>query len=134
MVRFLAEADVPELLRLEHQTWTEEQATRAEEMRQRISAHPTLSMGAFCPRTGTALASLFLGPISLSSNDGTAVEALMAWLWPQALKAGRRDIYLGSPVPGLAAWRRRQHPEGDVDDDYVRARRHGLPADPQLRY
>jgi hypothetical protein len=131
-------------------------------MLQRIDAQPTLSMGAFCPRTGAAQASLFLRPItkeqvarardweecartstipartdslfgiSLSSSNGAAVDALMAHLWPHLLKAGWRDIYLGSPIPGLRSWLGR-HPHGDVGE-YVQARRNGLPTDPQLRY
>jgi len=49
-----------------------------------------------------------------------------------ALKRGWRYIYLGSPVPGLRDWMAAR-PEGHVED-YVHARRRGLPLDPQLRY
>jgi hypothetical protein len=73
--------------------------------------------------------------ISLSSNDAQAVGEIFRFFYPRALKAGWRDIYLGSPIPGfrkalgqnsqLSVW---QH---------VHAKRkfHGdEPLDPQLRY
>ncbi|CAN7615560.1 metal-dependent hydrolase [Acidovorax sp. LjRoot129] len=70
--------------------------------------------------------------ISLSSISPDAVDAMFAFFWPQALKAGWRQIYLGSPVPGLARWRERE-PQGCVQS-YVRTLRRGVPQDPQLRY
>ncbi|MBA4866594.1 hypothetical protein H1V43_35885 [Streptomyces sp. PSKA54] len=70
--------------------------------------------------------------ISLSSIDGDAVTAIFEFFWPYALKAGWRDIYLGSPMPGLRAWKS-THPDAPVDT-YMREKRHNLPRDPQLRY
>ncbi|WP_158004249.1 metal-dependent hydrolase [Acidovorax sp. Root267] len=163
-VRPLQACDIPRLLVLEHKKWSDGQAADADAMAQRIAAHPQLCMGAFCPRTGEALASLFLKPISavqlqsartwadcakICSHDGgqtsrdlfgislssispQGVEAIFAFFWPRALKAGWRQIYLGSPVPGLARWRRGE-PDAPVES-YVYAMRRGGPQDPQLRY
>jgi hypothetical protein len=163
VVRFLVPTDVDTLIALEEETWTAEQSTSAAEMTRRIEAYPRLSVGAFCPRTGQALASLFMKPItreemrsantwldcarvdsavppktralfgiSLSSVDAAAVDGLLGFFWPHALKAGWRDIYLGSPVPGLRSWRQ-ANPQVSVEE-YVRERRNGRPRDPQLRY
>lgn len=163
-VRPLQAHDIPRLLVLEHRKWSDDQAASAQAMAQRIAAHPQLCMGAFCPRTGEALASLFLKPISaaqlqsartwadcaeVGSQDGAqpsrdlfgislssvspqGVEAIFAFFWPRALKAGWRQIYLGSPVPGLARWRRSET-HAPVES-YVYATRRGMPQDPQLRY
>lgn len=163
-VRLLQAHDISRLLVLEHKKWSDGQAASAEAMAQRIAAHPQLCMGAFCPRTGEALASLFLKPISevqlksagtwadcartmgvggslpcrdlfgisLSSIRPDAVKAMSSFFWPHALKAGWRQIYLGSPVPGLAAWRQAE-PHASVES-YVYGTRNGLPRDPQLRY
>lgn len=163
-VRLLQARDIPRLLVLEHQKWSDGQAADAQAMAQRIAAHPQLCMGAFCPRTGKALASLFLKPIfaeqlqgartwadcaqvsrqdrpkpcrdlfgiSLSSISPHGVEAIFAFFWPRALKAGWRHIYLGSPVPGLARWRQGE-PHAPVES-YIHAVRRGMPQDPQLRY
>jgi hypothetical protein len=168
VVRFLVPADVETLIALEERTWTAEQSTSGAEMARRIEAYPRLSVGAFSPSTGQALASLFMKPItleemraantwldcagvdctwvdgavpaktralfgiSLSSVDAAAVDGLLGFFWPHALKAGWRDIYLGSPVPGLRSWLQ-ANPEAPVDE-YVRDRRNGRPRDPQLRY
>ncbi|MFI8619169.1 metal-dependent hydrolase [Acidovorax sp. NPDC077693] len=70
--------------------------------------------------------------ISLSSADAKAVEKLFEFFWPRALKGGWRHIYLGSPAPGLASWRR-QRPHESVEN-YFFACRAGVPCDPQLRY
>jgi hypothetical protein len=73
--------------------------------------------------------------ISLSSNDAAAVQAIFAFFYPRALRAGWRDIYLGSPIPGFRKARSR-NPALTVWR-YVHARRHaasGEPLDPQLRY
>lgn len=160
-VSCLSPRDVPALLDLEREKWDGEQAASRTDLDARIGTHPELSMGAFCPCTGRALASLFLKPvaddfwqradtwrecadappsndghslfgISLSSREPAAVDALFEFFWPHALKSGWRYIYLGSPVPGLQDWLRR-HRKGRVED-YVKRRRAGLPADPQLRY
>jgi hypothetical protein len=70
--------------------------------------------------------------ISLSSSDADAADAVDRYLWPILLKGGWRDLYLGSPLPGLRAWRR-THPSAPVEE-YVYQRRNGVPRDPQLRY
>lgn len=70
--------------------------------------------------------------ISLSSVEPRAGQAIFDFFWPHALKSGWREMYLGSPVPGLRAWLAR-HP-GRTIDEYVHARSNGLPRDPQLRY
>lgn len=159
--RFLTLSDTAALLELEQAKWAADQAAPAAELQARIAAYPGLSMGSFCPRSGRLLASLFLKPvpddfaqrvdtweqavqlavparsrslfgISLSSRDPAGVDALLRFFWPRALRAGWRHIFLGSPVPGLAAWITR-HPNGQPID-YVLTRRQGLPLDAQLRY
>ena len=160
-VAWLTPRDVPALLDLEREKWDDEQAASGFDLEARIGVHPELSIGAFCPRTGRALASLFLKPafadfwrhastwkecidmpsaqdshslfgISLSSREPSAVDAILRFFWPQALRSGWRHIYLGSPVPGLRDWLR-HHRNGCVND-YVNHKRAGLPADSQLRY
>lgn len=163
-VRFLTTADVAELLVLEHQKWTAEQAAPREELVRRIRTHPRFCVGAFHARTGQALASLFVKPtsvaeiraartwaecatvapasgerpaqalfgISLTSIEPQALDALLEFFWPIAVESGAREVYLGSPVPGLRAWRRR-NPHAAVED-YVRARHKDRPVDPQLHY
>lgn len=159
--RFLTHGDLPALLDLEREKWNDVQAASAAQLGARIEAFPDLALGAFCPRSGRLLASLFMRPvaddfhrrvntwhdctilpvpresatlfgISLSSRDRAGVASLSAFLWPYALQRGWRHVYLGSPLPGLRTWLA-EHPGGSVDD-YVGARRGGLPLDPQLRY
>lgn len=161
LARLLTLRDLPALQDLEREKWDEVQAATQCDMQARIDAHPHLSIGAFCPRTGKLLASLFLKPtapdfwryaatwqdctsmpsphrttslfgISLSSRDPAGVDAILRFFWPRALKGGWRDIYLGSPIPGLRDWLQR-HPGGTAGE-YVARKRGGLPADPQLRY
>ncbi|MGA5895084.1 hypothetical protein [Streptomyces venetus] len=81
------------------------------------------------PHPGTSH-SLF--GISLSSIDGGAVTAVFEFFLPHVLALGYREVYLGSPLPGLSAWKR-AHP-GAPAEDYVYAQRDGFPLDPQLRY
>ena len=161
--RFLEPEDIPELLALERAKWNALQAASAVALAERIAAHPGLCVGAFCRETGAVLASLFMQPvapdfwrhstswqdcisqpapgttaslfgISLSSREPAAVDALMAFFWPYALKGGWREIFLGSPIPGLRDWLIR-HPGTDRRvADYVHMRRGRLPLDPQLRY
>jgi hypothetical protein len=160
-VRFLHLSDLPALLELEHDKWDDDQAASPADLSARIIANPGLSVGAFCPRAGRILASLFLRPvvagfwrhtaswrdctelpvpvrsaslfgISLSSRDAAAVDAILQFFWPHALKGGWRHIYLGSPVPGLRDWLAR-HP-GGCAEEYAALKRGGLPLDPQLRY
>ncbi|MDR7151694.1 putative metal-dependent hydrolase [Hydrogenophaga palleronii] len=61
-VRELQAADVQALMALEHACWTDEQAAQASDMLERMRRHPEHCLGAFCPRTGRALASLFMKP------------------------------------------------------------------------
>lgn len=72
--------------------------------------------------------------ISLSSISSEGVEAIFQFFWPRALKAGWRNIYLGSPVPGLARWCARQPSDKPEVEGYIHAKRGDLPLDPQLRY
>jgi hypothetical protein len=162
--RFLRPSDLPALQALERRQWTDRQAADTATLLQRMQAYPDLCVGAFCADTGEALASLFMKPasraaierarcwedcarigddhapgeaahtlfgISLTSVDGDAAWALIRFFWPFALKAGWRDIYIGSPMPGF---RRALEQQPLTAEHYARARRGGLPADPQLRY
>ena len=61
--RFLEPADLPALMALERTKWDAQQAASEAALLQRIEAFPRFSAGAFCPRTGRALASVFLCPI-----------------------------------------------------------------------
>jgi hypothetical protein len=73
--------------------------------------------------------------ISLSSSNGDAVQAIFAFFYPRALRAGWRDIYLGSPIPGFRK-AREKNPALTIWQ-YVHAKRHAAsdePMDPQLRY
>jgi len=70
--------------------------------------------------------------ISLTSVDPKAAWSLIGFFWPYALKQGWRDIYLGSPIPGLK--RALQWESQLAVEHYARARRGRLPQDPQLRY
>jgi len=70
--------------------------------------------------------------ISLTSTDGAAVWELIRFFWPHALKKGWREIYLGSPLPGLARALRTQ--PALSPETYAGMKRRGLPLDPQLRY
>lgn len=70
--------------------------------------------------------------ISLSSINPDAAKAVFECIWPQALKAGLREYYLGSPIPGLREWRS-ANPGAPVEQ-YVFEKRGGLPRDRQLRY
>lgn len=164
-VRHLAIGDIPTLLELERAKWETAQAADAGTLARRILACPELSIGAFCHTSGRALASLFMCPvnpaifsaptrweyaasggdaaagsrslfgISLSSSSAQAADGIFHFFYPRALKAGWREVYLGSPIPGffrarladpaLPVWRyvhdrKRFHPH--------------LPRDPQLAY
>lgn len=68
--------------------------------------------------------------MSLTSVDAGAVDAMTTLLRPHV--GGFRSVYLGSPLPGLRAWRER-NPALPVEA-YVYDRSKGLPRDPQLRY
>jgi hypothetical protein len=72
--------------------------------------------------------------ISLTSVDQHAINALGAFFWPHALKQGWREVYLGSPMPGL---RLAMHQDASLNaNDYARAKRgrSRVPRDVQLRY
>lgn len=163
VVRFASEADVQALMALERAVWEPHQAASAKDIRARLARHPALCIGAFCARSGAALASLFAKPvdrarihrarswrecvddesvggsrskalfgISLSSRSAEAARAIFEFFWPHALKGGWREMYLGSPIPGLRAWVE-AHPGRPVEE-YVYATCRKLPRDPQLRY
>jgi predicted metal-dependent hydrolase len=74
-VRTLRQTDVPELIRLEARCWTVEQAACEGDLRLRIASQPELSVGAFCSRTGAALASLFMKP-----TDQRSIAQATTWL------------------------------------------------------
>lgn len=162
--RHLRVDDIPALLRLEVQQWSEAQAADAQAMQDRMEAYPELCVGSFCGETGEALCSLFMRPvereiifnvrswdecaghlvpgqssssrslfgISLTSLDPEAMRAMEAYIWPQLLRQGWREIFLGSPMPGLFQ-ALRQDPTVTVND-YARGKRRQLPRDVQLRY
>lgn len=71
--------------------------------------------------------------ISMSSINKEAVENLFMFFIPRMVRAGKRHVYLGSPMPGVRKWCEK-NPRGDVVNDYGRAMKNGLPMDPQLRY
>lgn len=70
--------------------------------------------------------------ISLSSVCTNAVDEILMFFWPYALKKGWRHIYLGSPMPGLRTWLNR-YPEKSAAE-YATLYRGKRPLDPQLRY
>jgi hypothetical protein len=70
--------------------------------------------------------------ISLSSVDADAVPAVLGFACSRLLESGFTHVYLGSPLPGLRAWRS-AHPDTPVAE-YVFATHDGIPRDPQLRY
>lgn len=71
--------------------------------------------------------------ISLSSMDKEAPNNAFVFVLLLMIKGGYRRIYLGSPIPGLRKWQE-NNPHADIVHDYVLAKRHRLPLDPQLRY
>jgi hypothetical protein len=70
--------------------------------------------------------------ISLTSVDPGAAIQLLAFYYLYLLKRGYREIFLGSPMPGLK--RHLERNPGACVEAYARATRAGLPVDPQLRY
>jgi hypothetical protein len=70
--------------------------------------------------------------ISLTSVDPGAAAQLIAFHYLYVLKRGYREVFLGSPMPGLKRYLER-HPDTSVET-YARTTRSGLPIDPQLRY
>ncbi|MEK8034811.1 hypothetical protein AACH06_28675 [Ideonella sp. DXS29W] len=70
--------------------------------------------------------------ISLTSVHPGAVRPMLQHLWLQAVQSGWREVYLGSPMPGL---RRAIQRRPDLEAcSYAHQRRRGGPVDPQLRY
>jgi hypothetical protein len=83
------------------------------------------------PRATTHLGAGLFG-ISLTSVEPRAALQLIAFQFLDAIKLGRRHVYLGSPMPGL-----RRHLASDPAasvEAYAKATKLGLPVDPQLRY
>lgn len=70
--------------------------------------------------------------ISLTSVDSGAAAQIVAFNYLYLLKRGYREIFLGSPMPGLKRYLQR-HPDASPEA-YARATKSGLPIDPQLRY
>ena len=62
--RFLQVEDTPALMELECSKWDTTQAADNATLQRRIEVYPDLCVGTFCPRTGKALASLFMRPIN----------------------------------------------------------------------
>lgn len=162
VARLLTLDDIEKILELENEKWEENQAASAADIAARIQAYPELCIGAFCPRSGRILASLFLKPvapnfwshakdwfdcvesaapadtpslfgISLSGREDGGVDAVSAFLWPHLAARGWRDVYLGSPIPGWGQWHA-ANPGRSVTEYVFRQRADGLPCDPQLRY
>lgn len=77
-------------------------------------------------------ASRCLFGISLTSVDAGAALQLIAFNYLYAVKCGTREVFLGSPMPGLK--RHLQRKPGASVEAYARTTRAGLPVDPQLRY
>ncbi len=70
--------------------------------------------------------------ISLTSVNPDAAMQLLGFYYLYLLKRGYREIFLGSPMPGLRRHLQR-HPDA-CPEAYARATKSGLPIDPQLRY
>lgn len=163
-VRFLSCADVPALLELEQRKWTDDQRADASMLASRISAFPTLSVGAFCPRTGTALASLFMKPTrddlirqcptwadcasqrhgdDCIGND-TLFGISLSSVDPKAANALFEFFWPYALKQGwsniylgspVPGLRSWRLKNPDISiAQYVRGKRQGLPLDPQLRY
>lgn len=163
-VRFLSRDDIPSLLELEHRKWTEEQRADASMLASRIAAFPALSVGAFCSRTGTALASLFMKPTrhDLIRQCSTWADCARKQHGDDAIRTGTLFGISLSSVDSKAAnaifeffwpyalkqgWsdvylgspvpglRGWLSKNRDITvAQYVRSERQGLPLDPQLRY
>jgi hypothetical protein len=168
ITRHLRPDDLAALLVLEQSKWELHQAADAASLLQRMEAFPQLCIGSFCARSGRALASLFMCPvsphaftaptrwdiaadvrnrhhaagggralfgISLSSENSNAVKDIFRFFYPRALKAGWREVYLGSPIPGFGKARRRKPDLPVWQYVHARCRFHANePLDPQLRY
>jgi len=68
-----------------------------------------------------------------NAKKADAVEKLMTEAAIEALRLGIRYVYLGSPIPGLRKWLKKNRDKGI--NEYVYAKKvDNLPLDPQLRY
>jgi predicted metal-dependent hydrolase len=163
-VRFLQPQDINALMVLERKKWNQEQAADAQDIAQRIAAHPQLCIGAFSTATGEALASLFMKPITNAQLQEARTWADCAQLHgiaqahtSQALFGISLSSVDAAAVEALfvffwpyalkSGWRhiylgspvpglaRWQQANPDQPAEaYVFAKRGGLPRDPQLRY
>lgn len=163
-VRFLAPADIPSLLELEQRKWGNDQRAEAAMLASRIASFPELSLGAFCSRTGTALASLFMKPTQHaiiresptwedcarkrhgdeSARTGVLFGISLSSLDPKAAEAIFEFFW---PHALKSGWSNiylgspvpglrdwRSKNPGIPVAQYVHGERKGLPLDPQLRY
>lgn len=163
-VRFLVHDDLQALIELEHAVWAQNQAASASDIRDRISRYPQLAIGAFCARTGRALASLFAKPThseavrqasnwqecvhSASPNCGKPASALfgisLSSIDAEAAKAIFEFFWPHALKNGWCEMYLGSPVPGLRDwmqqnpetsvEDYVFAKRNRLPRDPQLRY
>ncbi len=163
-VRFLSCADIPSLLELEQKKWTDDQRADAAMLASRISAFPALSVGAFCTRSGTARASLFMKPTrhdhirqcstwadcaSKQHGDESArTDALfgisLSSVDPKAANAIFEFFWPYALKQGWSAIYLgspvpglrdwRSKNPGITLAHYILSKRQGLPLDPQLRY
>ncbi|WP_238541999.1 hypothetical protein [Pseudomonas sp. GM50] len=163
-VRFLSPADIPSVLELEQRKWESDQRAEASMLASRIASFPALSIGAFCTRTGTALASLFMKPTrhdtirkcptwadcarkqdgEESAKTGVLFGISLSSVDPKAVQAIFEFFW---PHALKAGWSDiylgspvpgLRHWASQNPDlpvaQYVRGERKGLPLDPQLRF
>ncbi len=163
-VRFLSCADIPSLLELEQKKWTDDQRADAAMLASRIAAFPDLSVGAFCPRTGSAQASLFMKPTrhdhirqcptwadcarkqhgDESTRTGALFGISLSSVDPKAANAIFEFFWPYALKHGwsdvylgspVPGLRGWLSKNPDISVvQYVRSKRQGLPLDPQLRY
>ncbi len=82
----------------------------------------------------TSEKSIALFGISLTSINPKAGQAIFEYLLPRALKAGYKEVYLGSPIPGFSKAKTKNN---DLTaEEYVHKKRScgKRPKDPQLLY
>ena len=163
-VRFLSPDDIPSLLELEQRKWTDDQRADVSTLASRITEFPALSVGAFCTRTGTALASLFMKPTrhelmrqcptwadcarkqhgDESARTGTLFGISLSSVDPKAANAIFEFFWPYALKHGwsdvylgspVPGLRGWLSKNPDISvAQYVRSKRQGLPLDPQLRY
>ncbi|UVM47883.1 MULTISPECIES: hypothetical protein [unclassified Pseudomonas] len=163
-VRFLSPTDIPSLLELEQRKWESDQRADVSMLASRVASFPALSIGAFCTRTGTALASLFMKPTrhdiiskcptwqdcarkqhgDESAKTGVLFGISLSSVDPKAAQAIFEFFW---PHALKAGWsdiylgspvpglRNWISKNPDIPvAQYVRGEHKGLPLDPQLRY